>query len=120
MPPFVRLGWHGCQSDRHRQESGHNKRSFHLEQAPSRLYEPTSHRSSEADGDQTERVISERVPASEGGARAPGKSDDDRATMPRLHPLQPSRSKFRIRRMHIIIATARRVSVGLGCPKDRA
>ena len=69
--------------------------------------------SSEADGDQTERVISERVPASEGGARARGKSDDDRTTMPRLHPLQPSRSKFRIQRMLFIIANARRVSEGM-------
>ena len=31
--------------------------------------------SSEAEGDQTERVISERVPASEGGARALGTSE---------------------------------------------
>ena len=31
--------------------------------------------SSEAEGDQTERVISERVPASEGGARASGMSE---------------------------------------------
>ena len=31
--------------------------------------------SSEAEGDQTERVISERVPASEGVARAPGMSE---------------------------------------------
>ena len=31
--------------------------------------------SSEAEGDQTERVISERVPASEGAARAPGMSE---------------------------------------------
>ena len=34
-----------------------------------------SHRVSEAEGDQTERVISERVPASEGAARAPGMSE---------------------------------------------
>jgi len=33
--------------------------------------------SSEAEGDQTERVISERVPASEGAARAPGMSRCD-------------------------------------------
>ena len=31
--------------------------------------------SSEAEGDQTERVISERVPAREGVARAPGMSE---------------------------------------------
>ena len=30
------------------------------------------HRSSEAEGDQTERVISERVPASEGGRTSDG------------------------------------------------
>ena len=75
MPPIVRLGWHGCQSDRHRQESGEGSSKFELrslKEQPSML---PSQGSSEAEGDQTERVISERVPASEGEARAPGMSE---------------------------------------------
>ena len=48
---------------------------------------PTQERS-EAEGDQTERVISERVPASEGGARAPGMSE------PRAADLRLQESDF--------------------------
>ena len=48
-------------------------------------YSITSHRSSEAEGDQTERVISERVPASVGEARAPGMSEPrEPSTIPQV------------------------------------
>ena len=75
MPPIVRLGQHGCWSGRHRQESGEGSLKFEfrsLKEHPSML---PSQGSSKAEGDQTERVISERVPASEGAARAPGMSE---------------------------------------------
>jgi len=75
MPPFVRLGWHGCQSGRHRQESGEGSSKFELRSLKEQPSVLLSQGSSEAEGDQTERVISERVPASEGGARASGMSE---------------------------------------------
>jgi len=74
MPPIVRLGWHGCQSGHHRQESGEGSSKFELRSLKERLGVLPSEGSSEAEGDQTERVISERVPASGGEARAPGMS----------------------------------------------
>ena len=75
MPPFVRLGWQGCQSDRHRQESGEGSLKFEFRSLKEQQGVLPSQGSSEADVDQTERVISERVPAREGGARAPGMSE---------------------------------------------
>ena len=75
MPPIVRLGQQGCWSDRHRHESGEGSSQFEFRSLKEKLSVLPSQRSSEAEGDQTERVISERVPASGGEARAPGMSE---------------------------------------------
>jgi len=59
MPPIVRLGWHGCQSGRHRHESGEGSSKFELRNLQEQPGVLPSQGSSEAEGDQTERVISE-------------------------------------------------------------
>ena len=75
MPPFVRLGQKGCWSDRQAaRERAYELKVYGRVESDRPNAIPTQG-SSEADGDQTERVISERVPAREGGARAPGMSE---------------------------------------------
>ena len=75
MPPIVRLGWHGCQSDRNRHESGEGSLKFEFRSLKESPNMHLSQRSSGAEGDQTERVISERVPAREKKSNGSGLFD---------------------------------------------
>jgi len=66
MPPIVGLAWHGCQSDRHRQESGEGSSKFELRSLKEQPGVLLSQRSSEAEGDQTEREKEAKMEKSNG------------------------------------------------------
>ena len=117
MPPFVRPGWHGCQSDRHRHESGEGSLKFEFRSLKESPNMHLSQRSSGADWP------SDRAIASPSQRRRSTSVGNERAARTKYHTASIHGSFCHKSSVQLRDSSRRpnprRVSVGT-MPEDRA